>query len=533
MRAKSASFHVSLALILAGGVLAKPVRIRRQEQINPTKYLRQFGYLPSNDELSEDLTDVKAANEIAMDEHSEEFRLAVVEFQRFAGLNTTGKVDVATAEAMAMPRCGIRDKGADRAKRFVAESSVWPKRDLTYFIHKYPDEDLLPSEVDTVLKRAFSVWSSVTPLSFRSSAGDSDIQVGFFRGVHSTNDVPFDGPGGVLAHAFFPRFGGNMHFDADENWQAETLDARFRSSGRQLLQTAVHELGHSLGLQHSDRKESIMAPFYKGWMDEVALGDDDIRGIQYLYGVRKGVSQPPKITTPPPPPENDICSSPTINAATQTRDGSFYIFRGDSYWKLKPSAIGVEEGYPKNNVDWGGLPGAVDAAFFNPHNGFTYLFQGNQIGRYTNEELEPGYPRPISEEFQGLDVSNLDAALLWPRNKHLYLFKEELYWKLDVDKMRVADSYPKRISEHWLGVPDGLDAALAWSNGKTYFFKGTEYYRFDDTTLTVDADPRLPFPRPIAKWWLGCEDFVANGQVEGGEDLEQTNREPRWQWSDR
>ena len=42
----------------------------------------------------------------------------------------------------------------------------------------------------------------------------------------------------------------------------------------------MHEIGHSLGLEHSGEKLSIMAPFYRGWMETVRLEKDDIHGIQ-------------------------------------------------------------------------------------------------------------------------------------------------------------------------------------------------------------------------------------------------------------
>lgn len=58
----------------------------------------------------------------------------------------------------------------------------------------------------------------MTPLNFHVKRdGRVHIDIRFVTGEHGDGD-PFDGPGSTLAHAYFPQYGGDAHFDNEEQW---------------------------------------------------------------------------------------------------------------------------------------------------------------------------------------------------------------------------------------------------------------------------------------------------------------------------
>lgn len=141
---------------------------------------------------------------------------------------------------------------------------------------------------------------------------------------------------------------------------------------------AAHELGHSLGLGHSSVRDSLMAPFYQRYKPNFKLHKDDVLGIQALYGQRVDAPKPtlpapteprydapPKTTPRPAEPADgdgpDLCQDGKIDAVTRISDGSTYVFKGNHYYKVETN--GLADGYPRRiSQDWDGLPGNLDAA---------------------------------------------------------------------------------------------------------------------------------------------------------------------------
>ena len=133
--------------------------------------------------------------------------------------------------------------------------------------------------------RALNEWAKNANIIFQpgqSTSGEHTVYIRFASGAHG-DSYAFDGPGGALAHTFYPvpvnpeSIAGDMHLDADENWHA--------GGDLDIYSVALHEAGHALGLGHSDKPGDVMYPYYRRNM---ALSSNDIGALRTLYGAPTG-----------------------------------------------------------------------------------------------------------------------------------------------------------------------------------------------------------------------------------------------------
>lgn len=187
-----------------------------------------------------------------------------------------------------------------RAELALMGESKWGIKHITYFIQSYPP-GLSHAATDAVFVQAFTNWSSVCDLTFSraSDASSANIVINSGRGRRAK----VDGPLGILAWCYLPsgdQFAGQlqMMLDADEDW----TDGKAQSQSQiQMLNVVTHELGHGLGLDHTNIQRQLMNPVYSS---AIAAPQPayDIAQVVARYGQPSATPVPMPPVTPPPIP---------------------------------------------------------------------------------------------------------------------------------------------------------------------------------------------------------------------------------------
>jgi len=212
-----------------------------------------------------------------------------------------------------------------------------------------------PSTVVAALQQAVEKWTSICGVSFRYQ-GLTPATTNGLAGPDRVNVVGWDsvdrflpGAAGVTIAFYQPdEAGGGELVDADI-----VLDNTGRINGPSALDVvAVHELGHVLGLDHSEQSGAVMSgPPDSAYNGRSGLAIDDVRGCRCLYG---------------PNPANVAgysCSLPKsldlgrVAVGTQSVPQAFTVFN-DGTSGLAIATVGITAGDVRRN---GGscIPGTV------------------------------------------------------------------------------------------------------------------------------------------------------------------------------
>ncbi|HEU5472615.1 MAG TPA: RICIN domain-containing protein [Actinophytocola sp.] len=248
------------------------------------EFLHRFGYLTDDStvqgaaSLGAKTAEAKISGVLDADTST-----ALSRYQDFHSLPATGIFDAATRDMMSRSRCLLPDPQTTAPLAF-ATTCAWDRTALTFAFDAGTDEVAGDDERQAV-RNAFITWSAAAPLAFREVAPHENPDVLIRWGNAACGDT--DMTGTPLAHADFPPGCGILgnalprpvHFDDQEHaWVIGPVSGCF-----DVETIALHEIGHILGLRHSNVAGAVMFPTVSANSTLRVLTADDLEAIRKLY----------------------------------------------------------------------------------------------------------------------------------------------------------------------------------------------------------------------------------------------------------
>ncbi|KAM5220695.1 matrix metalloproteinase-9 [Hipposideros larvatus] len=323
-------------------------------------------------------------------------------------------------------------------------------------------------------------------------------------------------------------------FDRDKKW------GFCPDQGYSLFLVAAHEFGHALGLDHTSVPEALMYPMYR-YTEEPPLHEDDVKGIQHLYGGRPNPEPQPPTTTPatkptappvvcttgPPtvrpserptagptgPPSVSPTGPPSVSptgpptagpsaAPTASLDPSedvcnvyifdaiaeigkrLHLFKDGRYWQFSGGQRRRVQGPFLIRDTWPALPHKLDSAFEEPLTKKIFFFSGRQVWVYTGASVLG--PRRLDKLGLAPEVAQVTGALPLGGGKAL-LFSRQNFWRFDVKTQKVDSRSPSPVDQMFPGVPLNMHDIFQYRD-KAYFCQDRFYWRVNTRNEVNQVD---------------------------------------------
>lgn len=170
----------------------------------------------------------------------------------------------------------------------------WAVVEIPWVLNSAGCPDMSNEQTQAALEASFQSWEDVDCATIGFTYGgetdqDSTGNDGVFLMVWRGPDAGWPYGSGALG-VTGTWFGMGVISDADIEFNSVHYNWSETGTGGtiDLQSVATHEIGHFLGLGHSDQMDSVMFPTYSGGTDSRFLSPDDRAGVCFLYPSASG-----------------------------------------------------------------------------------------------------------------------------------------------------------------------------------------------------------------------------------------------------